>query len=930
MAPRSPLKPFTIFLVMLLLMPYAPTLSVQSTGTPDADDRSIPIPHLIGKPEGDGPYKVGYTYEYLSTTTKTYKVMAKIFYPAIQAGENVTKNSTGAPYPTVVWLPGTCCGPEEYTDLLNNMATWGIVVMTVGLNWSDVPYSGNVSDMEEFLDYLEGINTTLGSPLFGMIDKDAFGLTGHSGGGGIGIIDAAYVDRIKAVHVLAPAISNGSIDYVSSKWHKPFMCQVSQNDDYYINGCRHAFDEFQVLNSKVELLGGDHLGPYVKHLIVAFFLLHLDDEMDYWTYLYGEDAVTDSMASNYDVWFRVPNGTFFPPNLTIESIGGGELTWSATIDFEVYATGMIEGMYLPGHPDGSFAWDFDGDGIDDYKNDTKINTTYIYREIGCVTPFLKYKLGRFVFATSDGSICVSNQLPRARAGVDGIIDEDAEYLFNASESWDSVSDIDTLQYKWDFGDGNVQDFVSKDVGMIVSHIYNDSGIYYVKLWVMDRHGDVSQDWVKVTVSNLAPMIIDGLDKTVKEDEKVWFSAFGIDTSSDMRELLYQWNFGDGSNSTEWSLDPSVNYTYPRNGTYIATVTVKDHHSAFGTDSANVTVLDMIPELEIISPGSGSKFDEDEPVRFIGKAWDTPTDQRGLRYQWDFGDGTSSEISLEPNATHTYTDVGPFTVKFNVMDGDNTNSTTRNITVVNVAPSIVMIDPEDPQFVVEDDAVVFKGKPTDTRSDEDQLSCKWVIEGKPYNGTTVTHKFPNAGTYEARFVVWDAHGAIAKKAVSVTVFNRPPTVDANVAPVTIVTGDVVHYSVTVEDTPSDLETIQLFWDFGDGTNSTTAKGSHVYSEPGSYVLKVTVTDDNNETDWLSYAITVMKPSVPPPPPTEEEEGMDPMALEVGLLALMIVAVILMASAFIGKDAPPATPRRRKKGRTGKKGPSKGKRTKKRKA
>jgi hypothetical protein len=39
-------------------------------------------------------------------------------------------------------------------------------------------------------------------------------------------------------------------------------------------------------------------------------------------------------------------------------------------------------------------------------------------------------------------------------------------------------------------------------------------------------------------------------------------------------------------------------------------------------------------------------------------------------------------------------------------------------------------------------------------------------------------------------------------------------------------------------------VSRLWDFGDGTTSTEERPTHVYTQPGNYQVKLTVTDDNN--------------------------------------------------------------------------------------
>jgi len=59
-----------------------------------------------------------------------------------------------------------------------------------------------------------------------------------------------------------------------------------------------------------------------------------------------------------------------------------------------------------------------------------------------------------------------------------------------------------------------------------------------------------------------------------------------------------------------------------------------------------------------------------------------------------------------------------------------------------------------------------------------------------------------------------------------------------------------------------------WDFGDGTSGAGQTAEHAYAEPGSYAVKLTVTDDDGATGTASKTVTV---EPPPPPPNNSPTG-----------------------------------------------------------
>jgi PKD repeat protein len=900
-------------LVILLLLTTAAPLSITTAG-PVVKYRPDSAP-LTTKPTGQGPYKVGYTFENMTFSTKSYTNQIDIIYPALTAGNNATADVSKGPYPTVLWLPGTCCGWETYTGIFDGMASWGIVVVALDLDTLDYQHSGNITDINELLDHLEAINVTPTARLYKMIDKEAFGLSGHSSGAGLALWDGAYIDRIKALEPLSAAISNSTVDYLATGWHKPVLCQVGSRDEVYINGCRRVFDSFPTPKSEVELIGGDHFGPYQEHLLVAFYLYYLDGRTDYWTYLYGEEAINDTLAGTYDLKLRTSDTHFFPP-VVHAAVSKG----TAPMDQQVSFSGDIKGYFLPKYPSAGFSWDFEGDGTADHQDPTNANVTHAFTEPGDYTPMLRYKFGRIVVNSVETLfIKVTDPAPVAKAGPDMTLKEDEVGQFDASGSYDTLSDNGTLMFNWTFGDGIVTDFSSSPGA---THSYVKAGTYNVKLDVLDRHGVVGRSGLKVTVKNVPPQVYAGKDVTILEDQGVVLTGNATDTPSDMPGLKCRWDFGDGE-GTEWSTELVSSHSYVKQDNYTATFFVKDDDSLIVNDSLVVHVLNVAPMVQVVMPVDRGQFQMDQAVEFIGWGSDTRSDFPALRFRWDFGDGNLSEWSGNARTNHTYAGVGTYNTSLEVRDDEGASANiSREITVVDVRPSAVIVSPTTEMYINEDDNIDFEGKGTDTPSDQSRLRLQWDIEGHSYDGARISHRFTKAGTYDAVLKVTDPFGKTATASVAVHVYNVAPSVKAVVGPLVVVIGQKVNFSAIVDDTPTDRSLLKTTWDFGDSTNFTAIAGTHAYCAVGTYKMSVTVMDDNGEKATETYTITVLRQGGPEPP-AKTNEGRSALGVEIGLLALFIVAMALMMTGLFKRDAParptPKVGKRTKKGsKTRKKG------------
>ncbi|MEK8109718.1 PKD domain-containing protein [Micromonospora sp. M12] len=76
-------------------------------------------------------------------------------------------------------------------------------------------------------------------------------------------------------------------------------------------------------------------------------------------------------------------------------------------------------------------------------------------------------------------------------------------------------------------------------------------------------------------------------------------------------LTYSWAFGDGTTST--AANPTKTYT--TNGSYTATLTVRDPQGATGSSSVRINVGNTAPTVTINNPGNGQLFSFGDTVPF---------------------------------------------------------------------------------------------------------------------------------------------------------------------------------------------------------------------------------------------------------------------------------------------------------------------------
>ncbi|HET9667624.1 MAG TPA: DUF11 domain-containing protein, partial [Desertimonas sp.] len=155
----------------------------------------------------------------------------------------------------------------------------------------------------------------------------------------------------------------------------------------------------------------------------------------------------------------------------------------------------------------------------------------------------------------------------------------------------------------DYGDGAgaVPLSLAADKSFQLSHTYLDNGSYAVTVSVDDGHTSDS-DSFQVTVSNVAPSVLAGLDATIAAGGTLSRPGSFSDPGS-----LDSWtatvDYGDGS-GTQPLLLPSLDHsfqllhTYASVGQFTVTVTVTDDDGGAGSDAVTVTVVAPLSSADL--------------------------------------------------------------------------------------------------------------------------------------------------------------------------------------------------------------------------------------------------------------------------------------------------------------------------------------------
>ena len=256
---------------------------------------------------------------------------------------------------------------------------------------------------------------------------------------------------------------------------------------------------------------------------------------------------------------------------------------------------------------------------------------------------------------------------------------------------------------------------------------------------------------------------------------------------------------------------------------------------------------------------------------------------------DWGDTSTSGATVAETlgsgtttATHTYSVPGLYTVSVDVNDGDG-GIATRTVQIrVNTPPTA---NAGGPYAGPEGSLLTLGGSASDP--DPDTLTTNWtfVVTGAPPSDCTFgatntlapTVLCTDNATITATLSVSDGVNTPTLDVATIYVGNVAPTmgtVTVPGSPVSLPT--LVSASVPFSDAgTSDTHTATIDW--GDLTSPTTAtvtetggagtaSGTHTYSAPGTYIISITVTDDDGDASTATASAVVVDG-----PPTADAGG-----------------------------------------------------------
>lgn len=294
---------------------------------------------------------------------------------------------------------------------------------------------------------------------------------------------------------------------------------------------------------------------------------------------------------------------------------------------------------------------------------------------------------------------------------------------------------------------------------------------------------------------------------------------------------YLWDFGDGTTSIE--INPSHVYTVADN--YIS-------HLSVTSINGCTTTINRGPYITV--RGADATFDADlfSGCPPLTVNFSSLTTAPGVQYNWNFGDGNTSSLA---NPQHIFLNSGSYNVSLQVT------GTTGCSSIYNL-PNVISVNNTQSNFSVP--APVTACAPFNVNfsdSSAGAVSWQWDFgDGATSSDQNPSHTYMVPGVYN----------------VSLGTHTNGSNCDQGIPLYSsyIIKGGSADFSFTTELCPpytayfndSSVNAASWLWDFGDGTTSTQENPTHIYANPGSYSIRLTITtnDGCTYTTIHNYAVT----------------------------------------------------------------------------
>jgi PKD repeat protein len=304
-----------------------------------------------------------------------------------------------------------------------------------------------------------------------------------------------------------------------------------------------------------------------------------------------------------------------------------------------------------------------------------------------------------------------------------------------------------------------------------------------------------------------------------------------------------------------------NYSYTTpvipSGTYTVIVQPVDVRGQIGVARTSTGITVGQPSNN--SPVASFTYSCAQNVCTFDGRGSTDENPSSLTYAWNFG---TQGTATGPLPKKTFTAPGTFPVTLTVTDEWKVANTSaaQNVTIAEPSGNSAPV----PTFVQSCSgltcSVNSQGTADPNTGDIISYSWNWGDGTALSTGATPgAHVYAAAGSYTITLTTTDGWGKAASTTRNVNL-SEPA---GNSAPTATFTASCTSFTVcqfnSAGSADPDGDAIKYAWDFGDTGTATTSAPSRTYDKPGTYPVKLTVTDVWGKATTVSKDVTITEPA-----------------------------------------------------------------------
>jgi gliding motility-associated-like protein len=401
-------------------------------------------------------------------------------------------------------------------------------------------------------------------------------------------------------------------------------------------------------------------------------------------------------------------------------------------------------------------------------------------------------------------------------------------------------------YHWDFGDPSTLADTANTTNSF--YTYPTAGIYTITIVAINPTGlckDTAYDVVQVY-----PLLVpDYINPTAQcfNGNSFNFNGGGAFQGTG----TFSWNFGSNANPQTASTSSVSNVVFNAPGTYPVVFSVSEN-SCTATVTKTVEVWQN-PNASISTfPNVGC-----DPL--VVSFNNTSTAGTPMTYLWSFSDGSFSTVQ---NPTHVFTPPGTYGFTLSVITSQKCIDTSQVS-----SPNSITVTPSptaDFNFISATDEC-YNGNNftfTDASIFVTPATITWNFGPNASTQTATNSPISNisynaAGTYPITLIA-NENGCTDTITKTIVLYQNPI---ADVAPIITLGCDPM--TVNFNDASTSASSLSYLWNFSDGTSSTLANPTHIFSPSGIYNYTLTINTFNKCVDTSQF-VSVSSITVNPSP------------------------------------------------------------------